>query len=194
MTLKNGSILGQTGLNLIRIVIGSYFMALSLNLVTGVEVGLLFSTALPPRIADLTGSILLLGLSISLMAGLHLRVTALCLTLLILAATTVQNLLPATPDSLSDFWRDLTLATAVLLTYAPLGRSELRRASVLAHHARLRRIMAQKAVKPRRVPPPLAQKRPVQQEILSALIPQERLYKRSIRVEDPEPENIFADL
>jgi hypothetical protein len=105
----------------------------------------------------------------------------------------VQNLITVTPDSLSAFWRDLTLATAVLLTYLTLGPGALRRASVLAHRARLRRAMAQRAINPRRITPQPTQKRPVQQEIRSALAAATITHRPATQDEDA-PDNIFANI
>ena len=182
----------QTGLNLIRIVIGSYFLALSLDLVSGLDAATLFAALLPHATADLIGSTLLFCLSAALMAGLQLRLCALSLALLVFCSSLVQNLIIVTPDSLSAFWRDLTLATAVLLTYLTLGPGALRRASVLAHRARLRRAMAQRAINPRRITPQTVQKRPVQQEIRSALAAS-TLSRRPASHED-DVENIFANI
>lgn len=183
----------QTGLNLIRIVIGSYFLALSLDLVSGLDAATLFSALMPHAAADLIGSTLLFCLSAALMAGLHLRLAALSLALLVFCSSLVQNLITVTPDSLSAFWRDLTLATAVLLTYLTLGPGALRRASVLAHRARLRRAMAQRAVNPRRITPQPAQKRPVQQEIRSALAAA-KIPPRPASQDEDAPDNIFANI
>lgn len=183
----------QTGLNLIRIVIGSYFLALSLDLVTGVDAATLFAALLPPAAADLVGATLLFCLSAALMAGLQLRLTALSLALLVFCSSLLQNLLIVTPESLSDFWRDLTLATAVLLTYLTLGPGALRRASVLAHRARLRRAMAQRAVNPRRITPPPAQKRPVQKEIRTALAAS-TISRRPDAHDADGVKNIFANI
>ncbi|WP_297772436.1 hypothetical protein [uncultured Roseovarius sp.] len=184
----------QTGLNLIRIIIGSYFMALSLDLVKGFDPGTLFATSFSSSVADLLGCALLLGLSGCFMAGIQLRLAALSLALMIFSSSLVQNFVIVTPDSLSAFWRDLTLAVAVLLTYLTLGRHELRRASVLAHRARLHRVLTHKTIRPRRITPLAGQKRPIQQEIRYALSMRARLKRLKSRPQDPEPENIFANL
>ncbi|MFU8778278.1 MAG: hypothetical protein ACNA7M_11485 [Roseovarius sp.] len=182
----------QTGLNLIRIVIGSYFLAVSLDLVSGFDAATLFAPLVPPAAADLIGATLLFCLSAALMAGLHLRLAALSLALLIFCSSLLQNLIVVTPESLSAFWRDLTLAASVLLTYLTLGPGALRRASVLAHRARLRRAMAQRAINPRRIQPQTARKRPVQQEIRTALAtapPQQPMPRDKDTVD-----NIFANI
>lgn len=185
----------QTGLNLLRIVIGSYFMALSLDLVAGLDVATLFRQMLPHAVADIVGSTLLLCLSAAVMAGYQLRLAALSLALLVFCSSLVQNLMVVTPESLSAFWRDLALATAVLLTYLTLGPRALRRASVLAHRARARHALAKTSVNPRRITPQATQKRPVQQEIRNALAVttvSDRLHPAT--QEEPELKNIFSNM
>lgn len=184
----------QTGLNLMRIVIGSYFMALSLDLLIGFDPAALFAVPLPAGAADLTGSTLLLLLSGAFMAGVQLRLVALSLALLIIFSSLVQNFVSVHPGSLSAFWRDLVLAVAVLLTYLTLGRRELRRASVLAHRARMRRAAAQARVSPRRVNAVVQFKRPVQQEIRQALAADVPTRGVAQDRRGDGPENIFATL
>lgn len=183
----------QTGLNLIRIVIGSYFLALSLDLVSGLDAATLFAAFLPHAAADLIGSTLLFCLSAALMAGLHLRLAALSLAILVFCSSLAANLIIVTPESLSAFWRDLTLATAVLMTYLALGPGALRRASVLAHRARLRRALAKNAINPRRITPQLIQKRPMQQEIRTALAAT-TIPHGATALDEDSPENIFANI
>lgn len=186
--------ISPTGLNLMRIVMGSYFMALSLGFVTGFDVSALFSLVLPQEVAGFVGSTLLLCLSVSFMAGFLLRRVARSLIALILFSSLIQNFWLFTPESLSGFWRDLTLAVGVFLSYASLGRRELRNASVFAHRARVRRVNVRKAIKPQRIGPLLTRKRPVQQEIRNALAVPTGPNRSQTNMDEPEVENIFANL
>lgn len=194
MSTKQTKGVDQTGLNLIRIVIGSYFMALSLDLLTGFDPAALFAVPLPAAAADILGSTLLLCLSGAFMAGVQLRLVALSLALLIISSSLVQNFVTVRADSISAFWRDLVLAVAVLLTYLTLGRRELRRASVLAHRARLRRAEAQARVSPRRINAEIQGKRPVQKEIRQALASRVRKNRVTPDLDDMDCTNIFATL
>ncbi len=69
MSLKPRLSLDQAGLNLIRIVIGSYFMALSLGLVAGLDPAVIFAPLMSPLLADIAGSTLMFCLSACFMAG-----------------------------------------------------------------------------------------------------------------------------
>ncbi len=51
--------LNQTGLNLIRIIIGSYFAAIALDLVIGVDQKAMFLLFLPVHVADFVSATLL---------------------------------------------------------------------------------------------------------------------------------------
>lgn len=162
MLRKNDRWLDQTGLNLIRIVIGSYFMAASLDLVTGVDQRALFMAVASPQLADLLGSTLLFAISAAFMTGVYLRLTSLMLVLFVMASSVVQTFLHFEMSNISGFWRDIALACAVMLNYSNLGRREMRRASVIARRRarNLRQVAGSgDSVMPRRIEPPVKSKR-----------------------------------
>ncbi|MEQ8291994.1 MAG: hypothetical protein RIA08_07300 [Roseovarius sp.] len=141
MTPKNERWLDHTGLNLIRIVIGSYFMAISLGLIEGVDHAALFAPLLDDQTARLAGMAVLFILSVVFMSGVALRITALTLALFILCSSVAQTFLGPEPMPLSSFWRDLALVCAVLMSYSTLRRQELRKAALIMRRraARLKR-------------------------------------------------------
>jgi hypothetical protein len=193
MSLKPRFSIDQAGLNLIRIVIGSYFMALSIDLVAGLDPAAIFAPLMPTGLADVLGGTALFFLSACFMAGVQLRLVALSLAIFVFSSSLTQNMLHVVPGSVSAFWRDLTLTCAVLLSYSSLSHAALRRASVLAHRARLRRARDTEA-NPRRITLATRGKRPIQQEIRRALI-EANLMRRPRKAEDePEVVNIFANL
>ncbi len=171
MAQKNERWLDQTGLNLIRIVIGSYFMAVSLDLVVGVDQTVMFAPFAPYLLADLVGSTLLFVLSVAFMTGIYLRMTALMLALFVLGSSLIQNFLVAEFENVSDFWRDVTLASAVILNYSNLTRREMRRAALMhRRRTRVRKVpLPGDEIMPRRITPPAQVKRPVQRDIREAL-------------------------
>lgn len=118
MTYHDERWFNQTGKNLIRIVIGSYFAAVALGFAAGVNPTALFKAFLTPAMADLVGSTILLSAAIGFMLGAGLRLTALTLALFVFASTLVQNFVHFTPENVSGFWRDLAMICAVLSTYA----------------------------------------------------------------------------
>lgn len=150
--IKNERWLDHTGLNLIRIVIGSYFMAISLGLITGVDQSALFRPWLDAQTAQLAGTGVLFSLSMIFMSGVFLRMAALTLALFVLCSSAVGSFLSFEPQPISSFWRDLALVCAVLMSYSSLRRHELRNAALLMRR-RAARIKRGKfsTVTPRRV-------------------------------------------
>jgi uncharacterized membrane protein YphA (DoxX/SURF4 family) len=143
----------QIGLQLLRIVTGTYFMAVALELVHGLDPAALFRPLLPAHVAGAIGATLLLSLSFWFMLGKAARQAALSLALFVLCTSFMTNFVVAPVENVSAFWYDLTLACAVLVGYFTLDERELRRAAILAHRARMRRIAAQRRITPRRVTP-----------------------------------------
>ena len=136
--MKSDRWLDQTGLNLIRIMIGSYFMAISLGLIEGIDDSALFASFLPDKIAALVGAILLFVLSAAFMAGVFLRFFALTLAIFVLSSSIAGNFLQLGNGTVSPFWRDLTLVCAVLLCYASLRRREVRYAALILRRRAIR--------------------------------------------------------
>lgn len=184
----------QIARNLIRIVTGSYFAALALDLVQGLDKAILFAPFLDARAADFVGATVLLCLSFSFMLGYQLRLSALSLALFVFVSSFAQHMIQVEPGAVSAFWRDLTLTCAVMLSYITLSPREMRRASMLASRARMRAV-ALNSVTPRRIVTSPAQKRPVQQDIRRALLTGETA-PRKPRIGEDESEslNIFAKI
>lgn len=149
-------VVDQIGLNLLRIVIGTYFMALALGLIEGFDSAALFRPLMGPAAAETVGATLLLSLAIWFMLGTALRLAALSLALLVLSSSFMTNFVVGPVENLSAFWYDLTLTCAVLLSYMALDTRNMRRASIFAHRARLRRIAALRRIKPRPVSSPVS--------------------------------------
>lgn len=143
----------QIGINLLRIVTGTFFMGVALDLVDGFDPAILFLPLMSPDLGEAAGAFALLTLAIWFMLGAALRLAALSLALFVLVSSFTANFIAAPVEDLSAFWYDLTLCCGVLLSYLTLDERRLRRASVFAHQARARRIAARRRVRPRRVVP-----------------------------------------
>ncbi len=145
--------LDQTGLNLIRIVIGSYFTAIALGLIEGVDPAVLFVSLLARPLADLAGVAVLFSLAVAFMSGFGLRLTALSLAAFVLSSSAAQNYLLSDRPDTSGFWRDLALVGAVMMCYATLHLGDLRRASIILRRnaRRLRGRGPGGAIAPRRL-------------------------------------------
>ena len=117
-------------LNLVRIALGSYFIGVSLDLISGVDQRALFLPYMTYEWADLVGSGLLFCISVAFMTGIMTRTYALTLAMFIMCSSVVQNFLPYHPAHLIDFWRDITLSAAVLMAFTNIGRVELKKLSM----------------------------------------------------------------
>ncbi|MGM0741270.1 MAG: hypothetical protein ACQEVT_06820 [Pseudomonadota bacterium] len=136
--------LNFTTLTIIRIVVGTYFVAIALGLVAGVDPGALFVPVLGPATGDLAGTVTLCALSLVVMAGLGLRLSSAGLALFVIGSSAAQNLLfPAFAD-IQGFWRDAVLASAIM----PGALALQPRASGRSARGRLRQ---GETVQPRRI-------------------------------------------
>ncbi len=199
MVRKDDRWLNQTGLNLIRIVIGSYFAAVSLDLAHGVDQKALLLPFLPATAADVIGSTLLLLVSLVFMLGRYLRPVGLVLALFIFCSSLVQNFLLAPVENVSAFWRDVTLVCAIILTYSNMNRHDLCRADLMRRRKRrqVRKVpVFSSSVTPRRVTPdapakpqPQAHARPTLELPAFMKTPQERQADR-----DYVDINLFANI
>lgn len=141
----------HTGLNLIRIVIGSYFMAIALGLIEGTEPKAMFIPYLDTETSDLIGTMLLFAITTAFMAGLFLRQSSLMLAIFIFGSSLAENFLTYEHASISNFWRDLTMVCAVLLSYSSLRRREIRKANLIGQRFFLPARRQDGDVLPRRV-------------------------------------------
>ena len=134
--------LGATAQNLLRVIIASYFIALSLGMISGATLSPLAAMLISEQLASLMSSLLMFGLASLVMLGLHIRPAALLLGLITLAGSFVTLNAFGVSENLGALWRDLVLVAALVLTYsenAPRDRHK-------------RRALRQK-VAPRRVVP-----------------------------------------
>ena len=189
--------LGQTGQNLVRIVIASYFLAVAVGLIPGTDASPLTATFLPEPYAGAAGQTVMFVTAYLVLVGVWLRVAALLLATVLFWSSYIHN---TAAGDLEAFWRDLALIGALILTYTQtLPRAATRRAA-LRWTPRARRLTPVQAVAPRRivtvVRPTRTAERPVPApaavvEPAPAAAPVLRL--ASVRTAEPTVENIFRD-
>lgn len=112
---------------LLRILIASYFIAISLGLVTGTDYAVLASQIAPAHVAQMVTAIVVFSLGFMVMIGSHTRSAALILGMMTVAAAYVAVAEAGMEAELGAFWRDLALVAALMLTYAdksPAARSQ----------------------------------------------------------------------
>ena len=118
---STSQVLGQRGQALIRIVIASYFIAGALGFISGVNLSPLFVQALPASLhhtAPVVGSAAILILAALILSGHWLRPAALLLSIALFWSSYLEMLALGVADNLGQFWRDLALIGALMLTYA----------------------------------------------------------------------------
>ncbi len=172
--------LGQKGQNLVRVVIASYFLAVASGLIPGTIAWPLTATFLPEPYAGIAGKAVIFLTAYLVLIGAWLRTSALLLATILFWSSYVENLAitSVAPDNIEDFWRDLALIGALILTYTQtLPRAASRRAALQWHPA-ARRIKPEQAIAPRRV-------------VMVPRLPAAKTPRP--RVEIAEVENIFRD-
>lgn len=140
--------LNQSGQNLVRIVIASYFLAVSLGLIPGTVAWPLTAPFLPEPYADLAGKAVIFTTAYLVLVGAWLRVSALLLATVLFWSSYIQNI---GSNNLEGFWRDLALIGALILTYTQTLPRATSRRSALHWKPRARRIAPAQTVAPRRV-------------------------------------------
>ncbi len=150
-TKNSSENLSQTGQNLIRVLIASYFIAVSVGMISGTDATPLAATFLPPVQAQFVGSATLFILGYMVMTGIWLRPAALILGLIIFWSSYIVNFGTGATAVVGDFWRDLTLVGALMLTYMKSAPRAAQRRAMIRWTPRVRRIQTNSKVAPRRV-------------------------------------------
>lgn len=101
----------------LRVLIASYFLAVSLEIIPGTRLGVLFDAILPEPYASATAAGLVFIFAFMIMLGMAMRVAALMVALMTFFASYVMMVRLGVVNELGAFWRDLALIAALLLTY-----------------------------------------------------------------------------
>lgn len=185
-------VLAPTAQNLCRILIASYFMAISLNLIGGTDGHAITLWLIPEGHVATASAVAIFCLSFLVMIGVWLRPAALLLALLVFWSSYITLLSSGKELSVDGFWRDLALIGALFLTYAQTSRQSSRMRSVLRRKFKVRRLSASGNSVPRRVKADkkVTQLRPSMPELEP--LPEFRAHKIRV-VHSATEENIFAD-
>lgn len=143
--------LNQSGQNLVRILIASYFVAVSLGMIGGTDGSTLAQQILPEPFATYLGKTVVFTLAYLVMMGIWLRPAALLLAITTFWSSYIANFGPDGPLAIGDFWRDLALIGALFMTYAQSGPRATSRRAMLRWSPRVRQIIPGKSVAPKRV-------------------------------------------
>lgn len=181
---KSPATMGQSGQNLIRVIIASYFIGVSVGLIKGTDATPLAAMFLDPGLAAFVGSASIFLLGYLVMTGIWLRFAALMLGLVIFWSSYITNLAVPGAEGVGDFWRDMTLIGALMLTYMRNSGRTTASFAMIRRKPNVRRLGAHTKIKPRRVATsgnsnvtrlPAASRQPVQRaEIENIFFEEER--------------------
>lgn len=143
--------LNQSGQNIVRILIASYFIAVSLGMIPGTDGSVLAQQVFPDPAAKYIGNTVVFTLAYLVMMGIWLRPAALLLALTMFWSSYIANFGTDNTLDIGDFWRDLALIGALILTYAQSGPRATSRRAMLRWTPKARQIKPDKTVMPRRI-------------------------------------------
>lgn len=128
--------------NLIRILIASYLMAVSVGIAPGPDLVAVFAQLMPETAAMTLGTAVMFMLAYAMMAGLWLRTTLLVLATMIVGTSFMENFILAETPDLGQIWQDIVVLCALLQNLIHLSNRQLRKTAILRRHKPVRRIEA----------------------------------------------------
>jgi uncharacterized membrane protein YphA (DoxX/SURF4 family) len=109
--------LSEAAQTTMRMLIASYFIAAATGSIPGADTGALFAFLLPAPLDHIMGSSLVFLLATMVMIGARTRPAALLLGLITFYASYVELMHIGVAHVLGQFWRDMALIAALMLTY-----------------------------------------------------------------------------
>jgi hypothetical protein len=128
------------GLKFIRMILASYCIAVSIGMIEGFDPAVFFNQFLTPIDATITGSTIVFTFAAFLFLGFFLRLASLYLAMVILCASISTYIGSPLPGSLDVLWRDIVIASALLLNYWSLDERTRERQSLFRFYKAARRI------------------------------------------------------
>ncbi|MGR3290707.1 MAG: hypothetical protein ACU0C9_05875 [Paracoccaceae bacterium] len=143
--------LNQFGQNLLRILIASYFVAVSIGLISGTDATPLATMFMSAEPAQLVGASAVFILGFLVLCGIWLRPAAMLLGIILFWSSFILHFGPTGTAPLGDFWRDLVLIGALMLTYTRSSLSGMRQVAMIRWTPTARRLDSKSKITPRRV-------------------------------------------
>lgn len=100
-----------------RLLVVSYFLALGIGTIDGVDASVLATPFVSQDAADLVTAGIVILLSSMILLGFFRRAAALLLALVVFWASYLTMVVQSGPEQIATFWRDIALIGALLLTY-----------------------------------------------------------------------------
>lgn len=132
--------LAMAGQNLTRILIASYFLAVSLGLINGTDSSVLIVWLLPGTISVFGGNAVVFVLGYLVLTGIWLRPAALLLAIILFWSSYLTSFGTGNDGSLDEFWRDLALIGGLILTYTQTSHRSSKKRAMFRKMRKVRRI------------------------------------------------------
>lgn len=142
------STLSQSGQNLVRVVIASYFLAVALGLIPGTGALPLTEPFLAEPYADAASTGIVFASAYLVLIGVWLRLSALLLATVLFWSSYIENI---GAGNVEGFWRDLALIGALILTYTQTLPRAANRRTAFRWSRRVRHVTPTRIVTPRRL-------------------------------------------
>lgn len=176
-------------LAMIRLIISSYFIAISLGQIEGLTPGYIFQGWMSANHAEVLGVSIMAGTSLFIFFGLFLRFSCLYLALLVLSSSVAENIFAKGMSSPEALWSDIVMVSVLLLLYGGMTRQGLSDSRLLRLFHKNRRIKPGHSIAPRRIRKTPAMTRRL--NVIDYVSARQRLNERAEL--DTEIVNIFAE-
>lgn len=104
--------------SIVRVLISSYFIALSVGIFPGTDVSVLLDGFLAGWLSTFLTHLAVFTLAVMILLGVQRRAAALLLGIMVFWASYMALMSLQSAELLGSFWRDLALVGALILTYA----------------------------------------------------------------------------
>ena len=146
--------MSASGLNLLRIVLSSYFIGTSLGLITGTNITVLAHLVMPSNLAEFIANTGVFILAYLVLMGVWLRPAALLLAGYVLASSGFATFVADGSATMSEFWRDVALMAGLMMTYLNNNARKARSEAVIRRDPQVRTVNQGEQIDlPRRVEP-----------------------------------------
>ncbi|MCT8160503.1 hypothetical protein [Pseudoruegeria sp. SHC-113] len=148
----------EAGHQAVRLIIASYFIAIAVGVLPSENGQALFATVLPEKYAAAAVSGFVFSTALLVFLGRQMRLAALLLANYVFWSSLVANFVLEGPINIVEFWRDLVMVGALMLTYTGPAMS------------RRRALRFGRRVTPRRIVPSRYEQRRISADALRAQI------------------------
>lgn len=150
MRVSHTAQMSQSGVNLLRFVLASYFIGTALGLIEGTNVTALALQFLPDNLGLFVANTCVFLLAYFVLMGIWLRPAALLLSVYVLATSGYLTVTGLPTEVVNDFWRDAALVSGLMMTYLSTPGRHFRNAVVRSKPS-VRKVDAKTPVRPRRI-------------------------------------------